>query len=66
MDVAGRAQGLQVVLLVGPAEAPGGDVIDGEVLRSAAPSAFLGKFGAQLFFAFGLEGRATIPYDFHR
>ena len=62
MGIAGRAQGLQIVLLVGLAEAPGGDVVDGEVLRDAAPRAFLGKFGAQLFFAFGLEGRAHRDY----
>lgn len=29
LGVAGRAQGLQIVLLVGPAEAPRGDVVDG-------------------------------------
>ena len=58
LGVAGRAQGLQVVLLVGPAEAPGGDVVDGQVLRGAAPGAFLGEFGAQLLFVSGFEGRA--------
>ena len=58
LDVAGRAQGLQVVLFVGATEAPGDDVVDGEVLCGAAPGAFFGQFGAQLLFAIGFEGGA--------
>ena len=58
LGVAGRAQGLQVVLLVGIAEAPGGNVVDDQVLRGAAPGACFGQFGAQLLFVFGFEGRA--------
>ena len=46
------------MLLVGSAEAPGEDVVDGQVLRGAAPGALFGQFGAQLLFALGFEGGA--------
>ena len=46
------------MLPVGSAEAPGPDVVDGEVLRGPALSAYPGQFCPQLPLVLGFEWRA--------